>query len=132
MKRLTSKRGWNEAGKDLSNEWGYSHIWRRLKQVEDILGDDYDLDQLRELVEADKQGRIKIIPECVGKSCGTCNHFHRVAGTRRGTCDVKPYATSRYGTPWPGEIPFEPSQSRIACKQYKGAEAVLAKEADHE
>ena len=32
MKRLTSKRDWIEAGKDLSNEWGYSHIWRRLKQ----------------------------------------------------------------------------------------------------
>ena len=62
MKRLTSKRDWIEAGKDLSNEWGYSHIWRRLKQVEDILGDDYDLDRLRELVEADKAGRCVLHP----------------------------------------------------------------------
>lgn len=29
----------------------------RLAQIEDILGDTYDLDRLRELVEADKDGR---------------------------------------------------------------------------
>ena len=28
-------------------------LWERLSSVEDILGDDYDLDRLRELVEAD-------------------------------------------------------------------------------
>lgn len=59
MERMTSKRDWVEAGKDLSNEWGYSHIWRRLKQIEDILGDSYDLDRLRELVKADKAGKRK-------------------------------------------------------------------------
>lgn len=30
--------------------------WERLKEIEDILGDDYDLDRLRELVEADRDG----------------------------------------------------------------------------
>ena len=29
----------------------------RLKKIEDILGDDYDLDRLRELVEADQEKR---------------------------------------------------------------------------
>ena len=29
----------------------------RLAAIEDILGDEYDLDRLRELVEADKEGR---------------------------------------------------------------------------
>lgn len=33
----------------------------RLGQIEDILGDIYDLDRLRELVEADKSGRCTII-----------------------------------------------------------------------
>lgn len=59
MERLTLKRDWIEAGKDLSHEYGYSHIWRRLKQIEDILGDTYDLDRLRELVEADNGGAGK-------------------------------------------------------------------------
>lgn len=32
----------------------------RMGQIEDILGEDYDLDRLRELVEADKAGRCII------------------------------------------------------------------------
>lgn len=32
----------------------------RLAVIEDILGDDYDLDRLRELVEADREGRCAI------------------------------------------------------------------------
>ena len=62
MDRLTSKRTWEEAGKELGQEYGYSHIWKRLNQIEDILGDDYDLDRLRELVEAEKAGRCVLHP----------------------------------------------------------------------
>ena len=32
-------------------------VWERLKSIEDILGDDYDLDRLRELVQAGREGR---------------------------------------------------------------------------
>ena len=32
----------------------------RLAEIEDILGDDYDLDRLRELVEADRDGRCVV------------------------------------------------------------------------
>ena len=34
----------------------------RLASIEDILGDDYDLDRLRELVEADREGRCIVAP----------------------------------------------------------------------
>lgn len=34
----------------------------RLSNIEDILGDTYDLDRLRELVEADKGGRCVMLP----------------------------------------------------------------------
>ena len=57
MERLTSKRSWEEAGKELGQEYGYSHIWKRLNQIEDILGDEYDLDELREMVQAKRDGR---------------------------------------------------------------------------
>ena len=40
-----------------------SDAFDRLSAIEDILGDDYDLDHLRELVEADRDGRCKIIPQ---------------------------------------------------------------------
>ena len=35
--------------------------WLRLLDIEDILGDDYDLDRLRELVEADRDGRCVVL-----------------------------------------------------------------------
>ena len=35
----------------------------RLKMIEKILGNDYDLDRLRELIEADREGRCAILSE---------------------------------------------------------------------
>ena len=34
----------------------------RLADIEDILGDDYDLSRLRELVQADREGRCVVLP----------------------------------------------------------------------
>ena len=66
MKRLTSKRNWEEAKSDLKHEMGYSHIWKRLAEIENILGDDgddYDLDRLKKLVQADREGRCAVLSE---------------------------------------------------------------------
>ena len=38
-------------------------IVHRLAEIEDILGDDYDLGRLRELVEADRDGRCVALPK---------------------------------------------------------------------
>ena len=38
----------------------------RLVSIEDILGDEYDLDRLRELAEADREGRCVVLPCKVG------------------------------------------------------------------
>ena len=62
MERLTTKREWKEAKEDLANEYGYSHIWNRLREIEDISGDDYNLDRLREIVKADRDGRCVVLP----------------------------------------------------------------------
>lgn len=62
MERLTSKRPWEKVKENLSNQLGYSCIWKRLSMIEDILGDDYDLDRIRNLVEADREGRCIIFP----------------------------------------------------------------------
>lgn len=40
----------------------FTEILCRLAKIEDILGDKYDLDRLRELVEADRDGRVQIEP----------------------------------------------------------------------
>ena len=41
-------------------------LFDRLGAIEEILGDDYDLDRLRELVEADRDGRCVVLPCKVG------------------------------------------------------------------
>lgn len=41
-------------------------VYNRLKKIEDILGDEYNLDRLRELAEADREGRCVMLPCKVG------------------------------------------------------------------
>lgn len=48
--------------------------WLRLLDIEDILGDDYDLDRLRELVEADQEGRCVVLPCKAGDTVWVINH----------------------------------------------------------
>ena len=40
----------------------------RLVTIEDILGDEYDLDRLRELAQADREGRCVVLPVKIGDS----------------------------------------------------------------
>lgn len=43
-----------------SEKW--KKVLSRLASIEDILGDEYDLDRLPELVEADREGRCVVLP----------------------------------------------------------------------
>ena len=63
MERLTKRRDdghafipchWKESAEAVDKGQ------ERLAEIEDILGDTYDLDRLRELVEADREGRCEI------------------------------------------------------------------------
>ena len=56
MKRLTDKTDYVLGV--------YSDMEERLMDIEDILGDEYDLDRLRELAQADKEDRV--LPEGSG------------------------------------------------------------------
>ena len=60
--------------------------WERLREIEDILGPDYDLDRLRALMEADRDGLVRIArrPPLESECCGNCGHFQRITGTARG------------------------------------------------
>lgn len=57
----------------------------RLKEIEDILGDDYDLERLKELVEADREGRCGVLP-C--PFCGSENIVISNWGLCRVWCQV--------------------------------------------
>lgn len=63
MKRLTRKYG--NGMKYYNMAPGESTI-DRLAEIEDILGDNYDLSHLRELVQADREGRCVVLPARIG------------------------------------------------------------------
>lgn len=60
MERLTERLG----NRVINVKYASQHetAIHRLVTIEDILGDDYDLDRLRELAEADREGRCVVLP----------------------------------------------------------------------
>lgn len=93
----------------------------RLRMIEEILcGNEagFDLDRLRELVEADREDRIEILPVALAYTCGSCANFRRTPGKRSGICSARSLNRNRRGTELPNAGAFTPSQSRRACKQY--------------
>lgn len=50
----------------------------RLCDIEDALGDEYDLERVKELAQADREGRVKILEKYKGEVCGTCEHYKQV------------------------------------------------------
>lgn len=123
-------------------------ILSRLADIEDILGDDYDLDRLdvmvnqcmtmreevaerfsttcnipvarlRELVEADREGRVRIHARPNDHTCGSCVHFRRITGRCCGTCTIQSRYRDKYGREDDRRGTFTPSQSRKACRWYE-------------
>lgn len=64
MERLTRRLEYGRACFN-SNLYGRinKEVCERLAAIEDILGDDYDLDRLKELVEADREGRCVVLSD---------------------------------------------------------------------
>ena len=73
--------------------------------------------RLRELAEADKDGRIRIIPESQNETCGHCYNFEREPGTKHGTCAKRPHPRDRYGK-IDRSKQFIVSQSTQSCRLY--------------
>ena len=73
--------------------------------------------RLRELAEADKDGRIRIIPESQNETCGHCYNFEREHGTKHGTCAKRPHPRDRYGK-IDHSKQFTVSQSTQSCRLY--------------
>lgn len=106
----------------------------RLAQIEDILGETYDLDQLRELVEADKAGRCVVLSCKVGDKiyklfCGGAVELEveRIVCWLSGRWKVNAHTDRKY-TDWKGfEIDFSDFGKTVFLTR-ETAEAALAKE----
>ena len=79
MKRLTDKTDYVLGT--------YSDMEERLMDIEDILGDDYELDRLRELVQADQEGRCVVLPCKVGDPVYMATGRSRITGYEEDICD---------------------------------------------
>lgn len=118
---------------ELQNPSGLEKIVSRLQEIEDILGDTYGLDRLRELVEADKAG------QCVLHPLKAENEVYVVILGR-----VLPFEVTN--AVWYGASPtYKAMHGMHLCFVFKQddigktvfltretAEATIAKEADHE
>jgi hypothetical protein len=107
-----------------------------LAKIENILGDNYDLDRLRELVEADNDGRCVVLPCAPGSTVyqitvSVCKW--RDADKCHSYCDG-------YGDCWEGErivepVQFEPCMiARIGKTVFltrEAAESALANKENH-
>lgn len=118
---------------ELQNPSGLEKIVSRLQEIEDILGDTYDLDRMRELVEADKAG------QCVLHPLKAENEVYVVILGR-----VLPFEVTN--AVWYGASPtYKAMHGMHLCFAFKqddigktvfltreAAEAAIAKEADYE
>lgn len=71
-------------------------IWERLKAIENILGDEYDLGRLRKLAQADKEGRCVVLPaktvfELTWDAGPNCNMVCPLSIDGKGQCDFCDY-----------------------------------------
>ena len=80
------------------------------------------LERMRELAQAELEGRIMLRSAGSGKKCGSCVHWHRISETKRGTCDVRQWERNRRGHMEPWRHSFTPAQSYGACRYYISGE----------
>lgn len=76
------------------------------------------LERMRELAKAELEGRIVLRSAGAGKKCGSCGNFHRIPGTKRGTCAIRQWERNRLGQTEHWRHSFTPSQSYGACRYY--------------
>ena len=86
MERLTAK---NKHGKPIIKDWpNYMEfdIINRLAAIEDILGDEYDLDLVQKLIQAYREGRYIILKE--PEQAGVSRLRELAQADREGRCVV--------------------------------------------
>ena len=90
----------------------YIPVTKLMKVYTELDKHEIDFARLRELAQADKEGRIRILSAGKGKTCGTCANFQPVPGHKCGDCKARKY--------------FRASQSRKACSMYIGKDGSYA------
>lgn len=107
------------------------NIVDRLGQIEDILGDTYELERLRELIAADRAGKVMILPVKPGEYIYLISLDSEIVRRRVGNI-----AAEEWGTSFEGYVDgfgtYRTGPNDKVFFSCEAAEAALAKEADHE
>ena len=123
-------------GSYCESDCSLKQIWERLKEyedsglspaacaqarrIEDVLSErDSSIDIMVELMVAYEAGRIVVLPKSERGTCGNCENFERIPGSRSGTCKQQYYCKNRYGQDDKKRGRFMPAQSHKSCKKYK-------------
>ena len=70
----------------------------RLAAIEDILGDEYDLDRLRELAQADREGRCVVLPCKIGDTIYQVDYMTHGEALRAGVPEKNdPQSKRKFG-----------------------------------
>lgn len=126
---------------ELQNPSGLEKIVSRLQEIEDILGDTYDLDRMRELVEADKAGRCVVLPvkpwDTVWYLTGNPSMTNRLCFDRVDSARVVGFYFDERGMQvrldyFHGSHGTYGFYEKTVFSTREAAEAALAKETDHE
>lgn len=102
-------------------------VWERLKSIEDILGDDYDLDRIQELAQAGREGRLVMLDEprkplIWGDDnhdsilCPNCKHDLMGGFQEADSCEVPMYQCPYCGQPIDGTQALTHEEAETALK----------------
>ena len=102
----------------------------RLAAIEDILGDEYDLDELRETIQAKREGRCVVLPAPLGSQVWRIRYPEQVDddGERWIVCNIRRATVEP--CPYPLSLSMVNQIGKIYWLSEEEAEAALRREQD--
>ena len=100
----------------------------RLASIEDILGDEYDLDELRETIQAKREGRCVVLPAPLGSQVWRIRYPEQVDddGERWIVCNIRRATVEP--CPYPLSLSMVNQIGKIYWLSEEEAEAALRRE----
>ena len=91
----------------------------RLADIEDILGDEYDLDELKEMVQAKREGRCVVLPCKVGDTVYQLDYMTHSEALKSGVPQSDdPWQKRRYGRKRAAYLPLIVREKKMVKTLY--------------
>lgn len=118
MKRLTERKPNGVIRVDFIE--AKESVMSRLAAIEDILGDEYDLDRLRELKQADDEGRYVVLPCRVGDTVYQLDYMTHSEALKSGVPQSDdPWSKRKYGRKRATYLPLIVREKKMVKTLYR-------------